>query len=102
MDFADVRPKYKASSRVMSSYANAVVDAIWDTKVLADSELAFHVVRSGKNISARMPNSQQRILTGKLFYNVHLLKPSASKGKSFSCFCIMILDVLYHEKRGFL
>lgn len=65
VDFDAVHPKIKVMPKMMSSYANAVVDAVWGTKVLANKALAFDVVKSGETISIRMPRSQTEILKSK-------------------------------------
>lgn len=65
VDFDSVLPKYKTGERVMSSFANAVVDAIWDGSVLCERHLCFQVIRSGDSISKRMPPSQSVLLKRK-------------------------------------
>lgn len=66
VDFASLFPKFKTMPRVIPSYTNAVVDAIWNLKTLAEKRLCFDVVRSGDKISKRMPTSQRHILRCKL------------------------------------
>lgn len=72
VDFDSVRPKYKTMPKLMSSYTNAIVNAIWGQGVLADKWLAFEVVRDGKDISERMPYSQRGIFKSKLLFLAYI------------------------------
>lgn len=62
MNFSEVRPRIKVYPKSVSSYAGAVVNAIWGKKVLAERKLGFDIVKEGDDISERMPESQLTIL----------------------------------------
>ena len=67
VDFDEVRPKIKVMPKAISSYANAVADAVWGLKSLATKHLSFYVVQSGDNISQRLPRSQVDVLKSEFF-----------------------------------